>query len=145
MRRFNTKINPTRQHKQIKKNINQTRHILKKGQFGLRSLEYIRVDSIQIDNLKRLIQKELKSLVKNTNLGKIKVWFYLLPNSPVTKLSPETRMGKGKGPIIGYCCYIRPGQLLFETANLPKIKTLELSSKIKNSLSFKVQSLFKFY
>lgn len=145
MKRFNTKNNPTRQYKQTKNNVNQTTHILKRGHFGLRSLEQIKVDVSQINSLKKTLQKELKIVEKKTNQGKIKLWFYMLPNSAVTKLSPETRMGKGKGPIVSYCCYIKPGQLLFEIANLPEAKTLELVSKITSLISFKAQSLARFY
>lgn len=69
----------------------------------------------------------------------------MLPKSPITKLSPETRMGKGKGPIVSYGCYIRPGQLLFELANLPRTKTTELTQRFDNAISFRSQPLFKFY
>lgn len=145
MKRFNTKNNLTRQHKILRKNINQTAHLIKRGEFGLRSLEYKQVDIKQIDSTKKIIQKAIKLLEKKTNSGKIKVWFYFFPNKAVTKLSPETRMGKGKGPIVSKCCYVRPGQLLFELANLSKPKALQLISCVTNSLSFKTQSLLKFH
>lgn len=73
MKRFNTKNNPTRQHKPLKTSVNQTSHMLKKGQFGLRSLQHTRVNINQVANLKRLVQKEIKILEKRSNLGKIKV------------------------------------------------------------------------
>nr|YP_009040939.1 ribosomal protein L16 [Pyropia kanakaensis]AIB08159.1 ribosomal protein L16 [Pyropia kanakaensis]AIB08217.1 ribosomal protein L16 [Pyropia kanakaensis] len=145
MKRFNTKNNPTRQHKAIKKTINQTSHLVKRGQFGLRSLEYKQVDIKQINSIKMKILKEIKVLEKNTSLGKIKIWFYMRPKQAVTKLSPETRMGKGKGPIVSHCCYIRPGQLIFELSNLSKLKASELISSVQDSFSFKTQLLFKFY
>nr|QKZ95169.1 ribosomal protein L16 [Pyropia pulchra] len=146
MKRFNTKNNLTRQHKvKKKKNINQTSHIIKRGQFGLRSLEYKQVDIKQVNNIKIKMLKEIKAMEKKNNLGKIKVWFYMKPQHAVTKLSPETRMGKGKGPIISHCCYVRPGQLLFELSNLSKFRAYELVSFVENSFSFKTQSLFKFY
>nr|YP_006665891.1 ribosomal protein L16 [Porphyra umbilicalis]AFC17794.1 ribosomal protein L16 [Porphyra umbilicalis] len=144
MKRFNLKNNPTRQYKQIKKNVNQTNHILKRGYVGLRSLEQVQVDVSQINSLKQFLQKELKIIEKKTDQGKIKLWFYMLPNRAVTKLSPETRMGKGKGPIVSYCCYIEQGQLLFEIANLPEVKTLEVVSKVRNFISFKAQLLSRF-
>lgn len=73
MKRFNTKNNFTRQYKTVKKNVNQTSHLVKRGEFGLRSLEYKKVDIKQIQNIKKLIQKEIKSVEKKTNVGKIKV------------------------------------------------------------------------
>nr|YP_009159742.1 ribosomal protein L16 [Pyropia nitida]AKQ53248.1 ribosomal protein L16 [Pyropia nitida] len=145
MKRFNPKNNPTRQHKVIKKNINQTSHLAKRGQFGLRSLEYKQIDIKQVNNIKMKILKEIKVAEKKTSLGKIKVWFYMQPTKAITKLSPETRMGKGKGPIVSHCCYIRPGQLIFELSNLSKLKAFELISSVQNSFSFKTQFLFKFY
>nr|BED43663.1 ribosomal protein L16 [Pyropia sp. Myanmar_A]BED43687.1 ribosomal protein L16 [Pyropia sp. Myanmar_B]BED43711.1 ribosomal protein L16 [Pyropia sp. Myanmar_C] len=145
MKRFNTKNNLTRQHKSLKKSINQTNHLVKRGLFGLRALEFKQVDIRQVNSIKKAILKEIKKLEKKSGTGKIKMWFYMLPKSAVTKLSPETRMGKGKGPIVSWCCYIRPGQLLFELSNLSKKKAIELLSTVKNSFSFKTQSLFKIY
>lgn len=143
MKRFNTKNNLTRQHKALKRNINQTSHLAKRGLFGLRALEFKQVDIKQIESIKKILQKEIKKLEKKSSSGKIKMWFYMLPKSAVTKLTPETRMGKGKGPIVSYCCYVKPGQLLFELSNLSKKKAVELVDIIKNSFSFKIQSLFK--
>nr|YP_009040909.1 ribosomal protein L16 [Neopyropia fucicola]AIB08129.1 ribosomal protein L16 [Neopyropia fucicola] len=145
MKRFNTKNNPTRQHKNTKKHINQTSHLVKRGQLGLRSLAYKQVDITQINSIQKKIQKEIKVIEKKSNLGRIKLWFYMLPKNAVTKFSPETRMGKGKGAIVSHCCYIKPGQLLFELSNLPKLKSLELLSCVKSSLSFKTQSFFRFH
>nr|AMN87294.1 ribosomal protein L16 [Pyropia endiviifolia] len=145
MKRFNTKNNPTRQHKAFKNTKNQTSHLVKQGQFGVRSLEYKQVDIKQVNNIKFKMLKEIKVLEKKTSLGKVKVWFHMRPKQAVTKLSPETRMGKGKGPIVSHCCYIRPGQVVFELSNLSKLKALELISSVQNSFSFKTQLLCKFY
>nr|YP_009132712.1 ribosomal protein L16 [Bangia fuscopurpurea]AKA66477.1 ribosomal protein L16 [Bangia fuscopurpurea] len=143
MKRFNTKTNPTRQHRQIRKSINQISHNLKRGQFGLRSLSYGRLNTSQVDNLRKILNKELKSIEKKSVLGKFKLWFYMLPNKAVTRFSPETRMGKGKGAIIDYCFHVRPGQLLFEIANFPEEKAPELALYLRNFLSLKVQILVK--
>lgn len=67
----------------------------------------------------------------------------MLPNKAVTRFSPETRMGKGKGAIIDYCFHVRPGQLLFEIANFPEEKAPELALYLRNFLSLKVQILVK--
>lgn len=145
MKRFNTKNTFTRQHKIIKKNVNHTNHLIKRGEFGLRSLEYKQVDIKQIESIKKNLQREIKRIEKKTNLGKIKLWFYMFPTKAITKLSPETRMGKGKGPIVSKCCYVRPGQLLFELSNLSESKTFKLISCVTNSFSFRTQSLSRFY
>lgn len=72
MKKFNTKNYPSRQHKVIKKNINQTSHLVKRGQLGLRSLEYKQVDIKQVNNIKRVLYKEVKLIEKKSSQGKIK-------------------------------------------------------------------------
>nr|YP_009048896.1 ribosomal protein L16 [Wildemania schizophylla]AID57265.1 ribosomal protein L16 [Wildemania schizophylla] len=136
--------NLIKQHKPLKASINQTNHILKRGQFGLRSSQHARVNVNQINNFKKFIYKEIKLVEKKSTLGKIKIWFCMFPTRPLTKLSPETRMGKGKGPIVDHCCYLRPGKLLFELANFPRSKASEFTRRIRNVTSFKFQSLLKF-
>ncbi|MBW2720056.1 MAG: 50S ribosomal protein L16 [Deltaproteobacteria bacterium] len=38
----------------------------------------------------------------------------VFPDKPVTKKPLETRQGKGKGPIEGWVCIIKPGRMLYE-------------------------------
>ena len=43
-----------------------------------------------------------------------KLWIRLFPDKPLTKKPLETRMGKGKGPVVDWVARIKPGVILFE-------------------------------
>jgi large subunit ribosomal protein L16 len=43
-----------------------------------------------------------------------KIWIRVFPDKPITKKPAETRMGKGKGPRVGWVAVIKPGRVLFE-------------------------------
>ena len=49
-----------------------------------------------------------------------KVWIRIFPHKPVTSRPPETRMGKGKGPVEEWVAVIRPGTMLFEIAGVSR-------------------------
>lgn len=43
-----------------------------------------------------------------------KIWIRIFPDKPITKKPAETRMGKGKGSVEGWCVVIKPGRILYE-------------------------------
>ena len=43
-----------------------------------------------------------------------KIWIRIFPDKPITKKPAETRMGKGKGPRVGWVAVVKPGRVLFE-------------------------------
>ncbi|MFP6866173.1 MAG: 50S ribosomal protein L16, partial [Roseibacillus sp.] len=47
-----------------------------------------------------------------------KVWIRIFPHKPITGRPPETRMGKGKGPVEEWVAVVRPGTMLFEIAGV---------------------------
>ena len=49
----------------------------------------------------------------------------VFPHKPVTGRPPETRMGKGKGPVEGWVAVIRPGMVLFEIAGVTESQARE--------------------
>ena len=51
-------------------------------------------------------------------------------NQTLTKLNPESRMGKGKGLFFTKTAFIKPGMILFETDKL----TNNVKKKIFNNL-----------
>lgn len=51
---------------------------------------------------------------------KAKVWLRLCCDTPVTARPVETRMGKGKGSIIGWQVKVRPGQIFFEFSGVSR-------------------------
>lgn len=48
-----------------------------------------------------------------------KVWIRIFPDKPITKKPAETRMGKGKGGIEGWCAVVKPGRMLYEMEGVP--------------------------
>ena len=82
------------------------------GDFGLQALGRGWMTNRQIEACRISINRFLKR--------KGKVWIRVFPHKPVTKRPPETRMGKGKGPVEDWVAVIRPGTMLFEIAGAPE-------------------------
>ncbi len=82
------------------------------GDFGLQALGRGWMTNRQLEACRVAINRYLKR--------KGKVWIRVFPHKPVTKRPPETRMGKGKGPVEEWVAVIRPGTMLFEIAGVPE-------------------------
>ena len=82
------------------------------GDFGLQALDRGWMSSRQIEACRVAINRELNR--------KGKVWIRVFPHKPITSRPPETRMGKGKGPVEDWVAVIRPGTMLFEIAGVPE-------------------------
>ena len=87
------------------------------GEFGIQSLSRGRMTSRQIEAARVAMTRSLKR--------KGKVWIRVFPHKPVTARPPETRMGKGKGPVEGWVAVIRPGTMIFEIAGVPEASARE--------------------
>nr|YP_009441345.1 ribosomal protein L16 [Lympha mucosa]ATN23354.1 ribosomal protein L16 [Lympha mucosa] len=124
-------------HKKYKKNINYQRHILKFGFFGVKSSTAGRLTEIRIHILLRLINKKLRVISKNSN--SIKFWNLIFMNSTLTSLSPESRMGKGKGSIYTKSCYVKPGQILFEFSGVSINQMKIFHSFLKKKIPLKTE------
>jgi large subunit ribosomal protein L16 len=81
-------------------------HELAFGDYGLKALEPAWVSSRQIEAARVAMTRFVK------RGGKI--WIRVFPDKPITKKPAETRMGKGKGPRVGWVAVVRPGRVLFE-------------------------------
>src|SRR5574342_1128544 len=82
------------------------------GDFGLQSLEPIRLTSRQIEAARVAMTRHVKRGGK--------VWIRVFPDKPITKKPAETRMGKGKGSPEGWVAVIRPGLVLYEMAGVER-------------------------
>ncbi len=82
------------------------------GDFGLQALEPCWLTGRQIEAARVAITRTAK------RGGKL--WIRVFPDKPYTKKPPETRQGKGKGGVEYYVAVVRPGQLLFEVAGIPR-------------------------
>jgi large subunit ribosomal protein L16 len=81
-------------------------HELAFGDYGLKALEPIWLSSRQIEAARVAMTRFVK------RGGKI--WIRVFPDKPITKKPAETRMGKGKGPRVGWVAVVKPGRVLFE-------------------------------
>lgn len=76
------------------------------GTFGLKSLDAGWITSRQIEAARRAI-------THFTARGG-RIWIRIFPDKPITKHPAESRMGSGKGEVIGYVAVVKPGSILFE-------------------------------
>lgn len=76
------------------------------GEFGLQSTERCWLDTRQIEAARSAISRYMKR--------RGKVWIRIFPDKSITKKPLETRMGKGKGPVVSWVAVIRPANVLFE-------------------------------
>jgi large subunit ribosomal protein L16 len=76
------------------------------GKWGLKVLEPARISARQIEACRLTILRSLPSSAK--------LWIRIFPWRPVTKKPAETRMGGGKGDVVGYEARVKAGTVLFE-------------------------------
>ena len=75
------------------------------GSFALKSLEFSRITSRQIESARIALTRNMKR--------EGKVWIRIFPDKPITSKPAEVRMGKGKGAV-DYYAEVQPGRILFE-------------------------------
>jgi large subunit ribosomal protein L16 len=80
------------------------------GDYGLKVLEPHWITSQQIEAARIAITRHVKRGGK--------VWIRIFPDKPYTKKPAETRMGKGKGPRVGYVAVVKPGRIVFEIGGI---------------------------
>lgn len=81
------------------------------GDFGLKAIEGGILSEKQIEAARRAI-------AYFTRKGG-KIWVRVFPDKPITKKAAGTRMGKGKGDVVGFVVPITPGRIIFEVAGIP--------------------------
>lgn len=101
------------------------------GDYGLQSLGRGWMTNRQIETCRVQINRYLKR--------KGKVWIRVFPHKSVTRRPPETRMGKGKGPVDSWVAVIRPGVVLFEVAGVPESSAREAMRLASNKLGFRTR------
>jgi large subunit ribosomal protein L16 len=87
------------------------------GDFGLQSLEPIRLTSRQIEAARVAMTRHVKRGGK--------VWIRVFPDKPITKKPAETRMGKGKGNPEEWVAVVKPGRILYEMEGVTVIVARE--------------------
>ena len=81
------------------------------GSFGLKSLEFSRITSRQIESARIALTRNMKR--------EGKVWIRVFPDKPITAKPAEVRMGKGKGALDHWVAIIKPGTIMFEIDGVP--------------------------
>lgn len=101
------------------------------GDFGLQATERGWMTNRQIEACRISINRYLKR--------KGKVWIRIFPHKSITARPPETRMGKGKGPVDAWVAVIRPGVMLFEVAGVPESSAREAMRLASNKLGIRTR------
>ncbi|MFZ8831518.1 MAG: 50S ribosomal protein L16 [Thermodesulfobacteriaceae bacterium] len=66
-----------------------------------------------------------------------KVWIRVFPDKPITKKPAESRMGKGKGSVVGWVAVVKPGTIIYEIAGVPPEVAKEALRVASSKLPFK--------
>ena len=100
-------------------------------EYGLKALEYGKLNKNHLETLFRLFKKVFsKSVVIKSNMSLLYSF---------TKKPSETRMGKGKGARQYWECLIMPGMILFEFGEITEDDLLKSFDVISNLLPLKVK------
>jgi len=102
------------------------------GDFGLQSLEPIRLTSRQIEAARVAMTRHVKRGGK--------VWIRVFPDKPITKKPAETRMGKGKGNPEEWVAIVKPGRILYEMEGV----TLDVAREAMRLASHKLPMATRF-
>lgn len=101
------------------------------GSFGIKTLEYDRITSNQIEAARRAAKR---------HAGKAsKMWVRIFPDRPYTAKPPEVPMGSGKGDIQGYEVEVNPGRMLFEIDGVEESVAREALRKATTKLPVKTK------
>jgi len=106
-------------------------HELAFGDYGLKSLEPAWLSSRQIEAARVAMTRFIK------RGGKI--WIRVFPDKPITKKPAETRMGKGKGPRVGWVAVVKPGRVLFEMVGVTEETAREAMRLAAHKLPFRTR------
>lgn len=111
-------------------------HTLKFGRVGIKVLSFGRLTDNQFISIERSLLKLLKNVTNNKKL--IKIWSLISFNLTLTKLSSESRMGKGKGAIYSKAVFLRPGTILFEFEGISNQQTFIILNFLEKKIPFKI-------
>ena len=104
-------------------------HYVAFGDFGLQAQGNNDITSRQIESARQAMTRYIK------RGGKI--WIRIFPHKPITARPPETRMGKGKGPVDAWVAVVRPGTMMFEISGVPESAAKEALRLASNKLGIR--------
>lgn len=95
------------------------------GDYGIQALAASWITAQQIEAARTV-------LVRSTPKGK--VWVRIFPDKPYTRKPAESRMGKGKGDVVGWVAVVKPGRILFEFSGVDEEEVKEIHRKVSAKL-----------
>ena len=101
------------------------------GSYGIKSLEYGRLTSNEIEAARKVMTRYA------TKSGK--VWTRIFPDRPFTQKPAEVKLGKGKGDPVGFVAEVRAGRILFEIDGVSDKVASEALRKAGTKLSVKTK------
>ena len=105
------------------------------GEYGLQALEPSWITANQIEAARVAMTRYCKRFGK--------VWIKIFPDKPISKKPLETRMGKGKGAPEYWVAVVKPGRIMFETADVPEETAREAMRLAANKLPIKCKFVKK--
>jgi large subunit ribosomal protein L16 len=108
------------------KNIETNTVNLDFGTYGLTVLESSRISAAQLEAVRRVLSRKMK------RMGKI--FFRVTADRGVSGKPAEVRMGKGKGSVDYYACYVPAGRILLEIDGINN----DIAMEALRSCSFKL-------
>jgi len=108
------------------KNIETNTVNLDFGTYGLTVLESSRISAAQLEAVRRVLSRKMK------RMGQI--FFRVTADRGVRGKPAEVRMGKGKGSVDYYACYVPAGRILLEIDGISN----DIAMEALRSCSFKL-------
>ncbi|MCL4367356.1 50S ribosomal protein L16 [Patescibacteria group bacterium] len=105
------------------------------GNFALKSMERGWLSSREIEAARR-------AMTNFTSRGG-RIWIRVFPDKPITKHPAESRMGSGKGDVVGYVAVVKPGSLIFEMGAVSEPIAREAMRLASHKLSLKTKFITK--
>lgn len=105
------------------------------GDYGLKATEPGRLTEKQIEAARRAI-------AFFTRKGG-KIWVRVFPDKPVTRKAAGTRMGSGKGDVVGFVVPITAGKIIFEIAGVSLEEGREAMRRAGHRIPFKTRFVSK--
>nr|YP_010395118.1 ribosomal protein L16 [Grateloupia elliptica]UQJ72559.1 ribosomal protein L16 [Grateloupia elliptica]UYI31676.1 ribosomal protein L16 [Grateloupia elliptica] len=118
-------------------------YILRFGKFGIKVISFSRISESQLKALEWSIIRKLKELSNNNNNKTFKLLNSANLNLNLTKLSQESRMGKGKGAIYSKAVFLKPGLVLFEFDKISYQQLIEVFDFIKKKIPTRITLIKK--
>lgn len=103
------------------------------GEWGLQALEPAWLSAANLEAGRIALSQYIR--------GEGKLYIRVFPQKSVTSIPLETRMGKGKGEPKYWCAVIKPGQVIYEIAGLPKDNAVECFSRVAKKMPFRCRMI----